>query len=423
MFRRSQADHPHGSRRFGRYCLTGSILFALFLGSSACTRILTADGLTGGELDASSSYEAGDAHFGEDAAGDGGEDAYEEVDVADVGDGATPTCDPSCTTPDLVRLPCRPDVPDSESGDPIVYAVRTMRLGMAKTGVDDWMNLGLDRDCMSTTALGQPTQCVLPRPENGKDGLGGRDNSVGRNFGGLLRLMMNLGTIKSDIEPALNGDLNLGYDGWTITLEDFNHTPDDPRVTVIVRLSEGTTDELGERVEARWDGTDLWSIDPNSLSISGDPLYLDDNAFVTGRKLVARMPSGIPFEAQVDEGNVEFFINELAMVAELSEDYTQVEQGTVSGVWPLAIAVDQATEFGMRFGLCPPNPLLTTILDTIGQGADIRGDLVPAPESNCNGLSFGMAFSAEAARIGPIAPPKPEQPALCADAGTGDGGT
>jgi len=422
MFRRARQAIHRGSRQSWRLGLAASILLVLFLGSGACTRLLSDEGLTGGTLDAGSDagLDAEDADASQDVDADIVNEAGEDVAVD--GDGATASCDP-CSSPDLVRMPCRPEVQDSPSGEPIVYAVRSMRLGMSKGDADDWENLGLDRDCMNTTALGEPTPCILPKPENGKDGLGGRDNSMGRNYGQLVRFMMNTGIIKSDIEVALNGDLERGFDGWTITLDDFNHTADDPQVTVIVRLSEGTTNETGEPEEALWDGADRWSVDPNSLSTTGDPLYLDDNAFVVDGKLVASMPAGVPFEVQADQGTLEFFLNELAMVAELSEDFMRVEQGAISGVWPLAVAIDQVTEFAMRFGLCPPNALLTTMLNSVGDGADIRTNLVPAPASACNGISFGMAFLAESAQLGPVAPPKPELPDLCADAGAGDAGT
>jgi hypothetical protein len=386
----------------------------LVVASLACSALLTVDEFQGGATDAGA--DRADATSESDAPD--ASDGDQEVDVAS--DVPMQTCDP-CQDTSLVRLPCRPAVDDLPSGEDLVFAARTMRLGFSLTAPEDWQNLGLDRDCLHTEATGKPTGCVLSVPQNGRDGLQGRDNSFGLNVGQLMRLLNSLGITASDLEEAVNGDIGRGDDGWTVGLQDFNHTRNDPQVTVVIRLSEGTTTDSGEKVAAKWDSTDRWSIDPASHTAYGEPVYLDDNAYVVDGELVAKMPKGLPFDVQVDQGKLSVYVTEVVMRSRLSDDFTRIEQGVVSAVWPQAVAMDQTLEFAMRFGLCPPNPILETIKTTVKQAADIRIDLLPAPALPCNAISFGMMFTADKALLGPVAPAQAEQPPACADAGQ-DGG-
>lgn len=388
---------------------------ALVVASLACSALLTVDEFQGGANDAGAQPDARDATSQPDAF-----DSPVSETEDDASDVTGPTCDP-CQDPSLLRLPCRPTVDDLPSGEDLVFAARTMRLGFSLSAPEDWQVLGLDRDCLQTEATGQPTGCVLLVPQRGRDGLQGRDNSFGSNVGQLIRLLHSLGIMSSDIEAAVNRDIERGDDGWTIGLQDFNHTRDDPQVTVVIRLSEGTTTESGEKVAATWDSTDRWSIDPASHTAYGEPVYVDDNAYVVDGELVAKMPKGVPFDVQVDQGKLSVYVTEVVMRSRLSDDFTRIEHGVVSAVWPLAIAIDQTLDFAMRFGLCPPNPVLDTIKTTVEQAADIRIDLLAAPALPCNAMSFGMVFTADKALLGPVAPAQPEQPSTCVDAGH-DGG-
>ena len=365
------------------------------------------------------------------AGGDSGSDVLDsDVDASDTSaDGAggsagqdgEASCDP-CQDPSLERLPCRPQGEDISSGAPVLFAARTMRLGFAWDSPDDWLALGLDRDCLNTNAVGEPSSCVLRVAENGADGLAGRDNGFGKTMGAVGRFLKTWGYLDTDLEVAVNQDMEKGFSGWTLTLDDFNQTADDPQVTLVLRLSEGTTDAAGaEWIPAEWDGSDLWSIDPESLSAIGDPLYLDDNAFVVDNVLVAKMPQGVPFRVQTEKGGLTVNMNEVVIKARMSDDHMRIVEGAVSGLWPLSVAVNQIASYAETFGLCAPNPLVPLLQKSVEEATDIRGDLVPAPALECNAVSFGMAFTAEAALLGPTAPVVPDVPGPCADAGA-DGG-
>jgi len=404
--------------RSERYRLPVALWGAL-LAVVSCTQLLKDDGLTGGRADAGSMQDSGtpDTDTPETDApvdGDGNEapDGTEDV---------SPSCDP-CQDPTLVRLPCRPDVADEQSGEPIVFAARTMRLGFSWDARDDWQNLGLDRDCLATTATGQPTSCKLTRPESGKDGLAGRDNSVGLNFGELAQFMKVAGLIETDVEKAVNADMERGHDGWTLTLEEYHGGSADPQVKVAFRLSDGAQGEDGGWKQAQWDGTDAWSYEPNSVTGSDDaPKYVDDNAFVVDDVLVAKLPAGMPFEVQTEKGPLTMHIVQLVVAARLSTDRQRIEDGMVSAVWPMTVARDQVVEFAMKYGLCPPDPRLALLLAQFEQASDIRIDLLPAPEVPCNGISFGMAFTAHVATLGTKTAPRPDQPNACGDAGADSG--
>jgi hypothetical protein len=371
--------------------------------------LLKDDGLTGGRADAGSDTNTPETDAPVDGNGNDVPDGTEDV---------TPSCDP-CQDPTLVRLPCRPDVADEESAEPILYAARTMRLGFSWDARDDWQNLGMDRDCLATTATGTPTSCKLSRAESGKDGLSGRDNSVGLNFGELAQFMKVAGLIEKDVEKAVNADMESGHSGWMLSVENYHGGPNDPLVTVTTRMANGTQGEDETWKPAQWDGTDVWSYEASSVTGSNDtPRYVDDNAYVVDDVLVAKLPEGMPFMAETGKGVLSMHVIQLVLTARLSGDRTRIEEGVVSAVWPMTVARDQMVQFAMRYGLCPPDPRLALLVNQFEQAPDIRIDLLPAPELPCNGISFGMIFTAHVAKLGSKSKEQPIPPDACEDAGT-----
>lgn len=389
-------------------CGLGGLLAAV-AGSIACTQLLTEDGLTGGVVDAGIERDA--------PSGDG----PVESDAADTADDApVVACDP-CSDPSLARLPCPPATGDSESVPQIVFATRSMRMGLSWEEPDDWENLGFDRDCLSTQASGEPASCKAANAKNTEDGLQGRDNSFGRNLASMIPLAKSW--LDFDIEAAMNDDMERGWDGWLIAVDGYNGTRNDPRVRVALYLSDGTPASAdGGPTKPVWDGTDEWSYEPECVFGEDDaPLYVDDKAYVVDGWLVARYPGGAPFNVQTERGTISIFVVQVVLAARLSDDLTSIEEGMVSGVWRKSLAEVQIEEFAMRFGLCPPDDRLQALLALFELMPDIRDDLEPAPDLECDAISFGMGFTSHAAMLGRKADPKPSLPSLCTDAGADAG--
>lgn len=332
-------------------------------------------------------------------------------------------CDPECPTVGLARPPCKPAVADSPSlPDPLLFAVRTMTTGMNPDHPDDWLDLGLDLDCLYTDDQGQPPSCLpaanAASKQNGKDGHQGRDNSFGNNIGAKVRELTPV--LKKNYEDALNEGLNLGFRGILLEVGDYNGEADDPSVWVTVLSAGGTVDANGDYVEPGWKGKDLWTIESSNYQAgSFEPLYKSTQAYVSGYVLVAKMPSGLPLTISGETPGAKWTLDQTTVAFKMDSLHTYLTEGVIAGVWPAALAADSMSRVLASVGTCPGDPGYSLIQQVIADSLDIREKAVAQPQSDCQAISVGLGFVGMIASRGPIIDPAPAKPDPCAkDAGT-----
>ncbi len=332
-------------------------------------------------------------------------------------------CDP-CKDPALLRAPCKPDVPDPTSiGRTLVYAMDHMSTGMDMNKPDDWKTTGVDIDCLNTTSSGTPLQCKRVAGAQAKmmqDGDQGRDNSFGLNIGGFICLLES-GGLAPNVEQGQNQTMLEGSGGGLLfTIENFGGM-NDPRVTFTVYLSRGVIDPSGDQAApAKWDGTDVWSIDSDSVGESNVPLFRDDAAYVNNGIVVARLADGAPFKFADDKAALTVALNHAVVVMQLSDDLKRVVDASVTGAWKTVSALTSIAAFAAGWDICPGNFQYQAAAVIVQQSSDLRLDLAPDPTLDCDAISIALGFGGSEAKLGPIVSAPPPNPAAC-DAGADAG--
>ncbi|MBI5533101.1 MAG: hypothetical protein HY898_10315 [Deltaproteobacteria bacterium] len=335
-------------------------------------------------------------------------------------DGFDPTWCDKCKVEGLVRPVCPPQVEDPADDKPLVFAMRTIRFGMNTKKPKDWMTIGLDLDCMSTGANGEPASCKRVSGADikvGQDGELGRDNSFGHNIGGLVNTLELLG-LMDNLEENQNLSFETGASGIVLAIDNYGGGRNDPTVKLSMYLSRGTYDAAGTtEIPAVWDGNDLWSRDTNSVTASDGPKYMDDAAFVTDGVLVAHLPDGLPLIFAGSAASLEMSLNKTVLMLRISDDHKQVTEGVLAGVWNVISALSAITGFAAQSGICPSDPSYGPAIQAVSTAPDIRLDLVPRPDLECNAISIALAFTGEPAKLGALQAANPSPPSAC-DAGT-----
>jgi hypothetical protein len=327
-------------------------------------------------------------------------------------------CDP-CQDPSLARAPCKPPAPNPAGGEQYVFAVDTVRMGLDANKPDDWRQLGLDRDCLKTPKTGEPMPCIRAQGapvETTEDGLEGRDNSFGRNMGGLVVQLESFKFI-SNVEEDQNQNLLEGRSGILAVIENWSGERDDPTVTFSLYLSRGVYESTGTtEILAKWDGNDLWSRDKSSVGINDKPKFVDDAAWVTDGVLVAHLPAGLPLEFSGATSSLVMSLNESVITFRVADDKTSIQEGVLAGVWNADAALASMKSFAEQSGVCPNDPMFFPVEQAVVRSPDIRLNLEYRPDLECNAMSLAMAFTGKPAKLGPIVTPPPPQPSPC-DAG------
>jgi len=327
-------------------------------------------------------------------------------------------CDPKCTTAGLARSPCRPAAnTEGESlAEPLVFAVMTLAGGLDPTKPDDWSSLGLDIDCLATNAQGEPASCVQEPDASGKhnaqDGDGGRDNGFGSVIGRKVRDVSTM--FGKNIEAANNTGLKNGVEGMLFVIENYNGKADDPTLSLSVLMAGGSVDGDGGSALPVWKGTDIWSVERTSLNEdAGTAIYRDDNAYVRGHLLVAKLPGGIPITIHAEAAEVKVALTTATVHLPLSEELTYVTNGVISGVWPKAQAAEAMSRLVEGLGACPGQPAWNVLDQAIIDAVDIRENGQADPLLPCQGISFALGVNAVMAKRGPVVDPPPPKPSPC----------
>jgi len=367
------------------------------------------DGLT------SDASDAADVQSEPEAQGEAADEPLEDV-MPDVDPRG---CD-TCKDLGLARPPCPRGAADEPSGDPIVFAMRTLSMGLSPgSDLSAWKAIGYDLDCLQTGASGTPLTCKAAEPLTMEDGESGRDNSFGRNIGGGIRLICIEGLFP-DVEAQANARMDAGTIGWVAVLRDYNGGDDDPAVRVALHPSNGVVDAGGQPKSPLWDGTDLWSVDSSSMQGGTTPVHEDVAAYVAAGVVVARFAGPLPFTVRGDASALALSLEHVVVTLELSVDRKQVLRGTIAGISPIGQVMHAVDDFAAQAGACPGvNKNVDDARLTMLKTADVLMSLASDQEAACDGMTAGLAFTAVAAKLGAVSAPVPiDVPPCSTDAGT-----
>ncbi len=339
----------------------------------------------------------------------GSADAAEDVGLTDA------------PAPDVVDIsglrkpPPRPTTPDGPDAEPLLAALRDVELNQ---GGDRWRDIGQDLDDLNSVAPAPMVECVPPNEdaEPPLDGNGGIDNVFGDKLFPIVRLAL------PDLERDTRTAQLAGIGTILIRLSKWNGESNDPRVDVTLTQAAGGTsaDPSAASFEGfelqvggapapapAWDGNDtFWARDDTYfMGMEEQPLVRDDNAYVSDRTVVFRLPDRIDilFFAG-EEAGVRVRLTDGTAFGTLNEDATALISATVAGRWSIVDLLDT----GDNIGICVGSAERDIVEAQLRSIADVRsrpgtGGIGVA----CDAISLGVRFTGVRAEYGGLGPSRP----------------
>jgi hypothetical protein len=283
-----------------------------------------------------------------------------------------------------------------------VFAVSKLYFGDGNNG--QWKTFGFNLDGKVSTAastdlcqLNDGAMASVPYP----DGNNGIDNSFGKN---ILPLILDLDTTwPTDV----NTSIQQGNFTALLELECLYPTGDVPSFST--KLFAGTP--LG--MPPKWDGTDMWPVEPDLLNDPTDPQsssIVFNGCSVAGQTFTAGSNATIVLTIPATFNGVSTAIKLTLYAAQLTmtlaADRKSATGGMIGGVLNTAEFVAEVNNIGYLLGLCG-NSLLANLITLVEQASDIMADGTQDPTKVCNGISLGFGFDMEAAQIGSVGPAAP----------------
>jgi hypothetical protein len=202
-----------------------------------------------------------------------------------------------------------------------------------------------------------------------------------------------------------------------IELKDYNGQPNDTHVSVGLYASQGVMTQSDAAPAAKWDGTDLWTIDeafvlnpPDGGPDGGNPSdggvitpnHFDSQAYVSGGVLVMHL-SFVGVRTPATALNVQLTGGiATGNLVPTGTGCFSLRDAQISGRWS---ATDVLSAFigALKGTLCPGSPYYDTIKGQICAAADVTAE--PSQDNkgaSCDALSLALAFTADPALIGPL---------------------
>ena len=334
-------------------------------------------------------------------------------------------------------LPERPDPTNPANVVDVLFALEALRLdteGVLDAGVAAPRGLDLDGVCTCPAA----SSCLTPDAGvEPCDGPEGRDNALARFFNQLGRRFVGFP------EDFATADILEGRSNVLLGLQGWNGEADDNSVVVTLLNSQWLdkpAHDGGRRENPRFDGTDVWSVDPESiaegerlLDAGADcrdgiciELIADENAYVRDGELVARpkkrSTDATPIAIRTGLGRLVIELNEAVIKARITSDGSRHRlTGEIVGRWPLdkmlrAIANMESIPLpGLPTShICQDLTTYRLVKDIVCAAADLSvtkaQDGVGAP---CGAISAAISFSASPAVAGHVI--RREAPTPCSD--------
>jgi hypothetical protein len=313
---------------------------------------------------------------------------------------------------------------DSTNTADLLFAVDNLRFdtGEFDAGLDQPQGLDLDRTC----SCPEPPSCIAAKDGGvlACDGPNGRDNVVGP-------LLANITAIAPALNPTFIYDrIHSGIFSILVSIQKWNGTPDDPDMLVSFRMAlhidaEGSD---GGRPTPKFDGTDVWAVDPGSI-VGGESgidqdchdvpclgVGTDFTAYMRDGVLVANFAS-VPLVMNTAAGRVTLPFTDATLTARISGvDGQRRIAGELAGRFPtsqvLLIAV-VLTDPTTHKPICASPVAYSIFKKSVCEAADLAMD--PANDHKqqpCDALSAALNFTGVPAEMGHIRKANPD-PSEC----------
>lgn len=285
---------------------------------------------------------------------------------------------------------------DPEPGGQISFfaAMRTLDLGEGHLASRPGMDL--DGVCTCCTGCNAAASCVAPR-ESGMRACDERDGqpNQGRDNNAANLILEGISLFGAELRSdAMTNSVTAGAFTILVGIFHYNGLPDDGAVSVALYAATTSDPPL-------WLGEDTWSLLDSSLAPEfadlEDALVLRDDAYVRDGTLVARFgdtPLSITLPNRLvvtlHDGVVQ------AKVEQTPELGFRLMDGVLAGTWLTADAFRGIG--GMRRAGMAHVCTLTVGYDQYVHTplCALRDSATPAnPDAPCNGVSFGLAFTAD----------------------------
>jgi hypothetical protein len=322
--------------------------------------------------------------------------------------------------------PTKPSADDpSDAGDDIsfVAALHTLDVGIRTDGSAP-PPYGYDLDHVFTCCAGGPESCKPPVTGAAHcDEDGGRDNAGGQLLATLA--LVDPSQISAD---TITQNLQRGVYSVLLEIKDYNGQANDTQVVAGMYTSPGVEAVGDAAPAAKWDGTDLWTVDEAFVLNAPDaspilPNHFDAYAYVSGGVLVMQ----INFPLSLGSNGVTVELTGGIITARISSGGNgqyRLEDGQVAGRWSAAgvLKTAQSLSLGGQ-SICPGSFVYQNVKTQICSAADIVAD--PTQDNKgatCDALSIGFGFTADPANMGYVVAttPKPNPCAASADAAPDD---
>ncbi len=279
--------------------------------------------------------------------------------------------------------------------------------------------LGFDLDGVCVCP-GPPSCKSIPPVQTHCDLPGGRDIS-GNNFLDLFETFLHVSG-----QGDINSSIAAGKLGLIIYITDYNAAENDTQVGLAAFVSSGilTDPDGGSPIPPKWDGNDVWDIDPRStggVKETADggfiylPKFITTMGYVANRTLVAEL-SRIDLGLGAGTLSMTGAVFTASIVSDTSGGYRL--QGQLAGRASTASILTSAAAFRdpidkTKF-LCGDDPTIQTYRKQICGAADLATD--PAMDGKgavCDAISMAIGFTALSAQLG--VPAETLQPVLGCD--------
>ncbi len=331
-----------------------------------------------------------------------------------VADGAV-SMDAGCTHSVAPSAPAKDDTSVGPDRD-FVVAASYFRVVAGATATLPPSPSGLDLD--NTCTCPGPPSCTGTSSKATCDLDGGADDN-----GGVFFAQYALLDPTGFSDMGLSTAVTAGSNGLLYRVKNYNGQPNDTKVTVIAYESSGIRDADGGTLAPLLDGTDVWSIAPNSLlggdSVDGGascegndtaclPVFFDTNAYVSNGTLVAHVDH--PFFVGYQISRIRVLLAGSVLSARLipSGGSFRIDDGRISGRWSTTAfltalqSLNDPLQAGV--GLCGDAGTYLNIKAGVCGFADVMTDHTKDNTGvACDAFSMQVTFTGVPAHLGPVA--------------------
>jgi hypothetical protein len=308
-------------------------------------------------------------------------------------------------------VPERPQKGESATDIDLLFALEDIRLDTTSKdgGLPPAAGLDLDRTCTCPAA---PSCIGSDTGPPACDGDGGRDNAFSSVFNEIETFLAS-----ADFGAYIRAG------GFTalIDVQQWNGEDDDPLVVVAIRMSQGLESNVvdGGANAAKFDGTDVWTVDPGSIfdgknKLGADcasaaptpcvPVYVDPRAYVANGKLIAHLD--VPIGLSTPSGRLIFDMTNVTLIAAIAKvggsyrlEGEVVGRSPVERLLPNIAALRDPSSHKSLCGGAAYALLKARICGAVDIMSDPRRD---GTNAACDAVSGAIRFVASPARAGRV---------------------